>query len=387
MNKCITIVFATLSAAAFAAGGHVHSERCSHAEKERAHEPHVHSESCGGDHSGHGHDDHGEKLIAVTADEATARNAGIKTVRPRRRVTGSEISLPGRFELSPDASDTVATPVAGRLELKAKSLDKVKKGDILFTVSSPELVAKKKEIQILEKRLSVYRNLKTQNAELENALAVKKAELEARLFNCPESNGVAQIPAPKDGLVEKLLILNGTWVATGCAVIELTDPGNVRFKALVTADKASCLKDGLEAKVGEHHGTLRLGVGDESGIVPVYVLFPQSVSALSGARAVAVATTGKTGETALAVPSDSIVDIGLGKYVFVKDSRTANRFIAIAVTPGAKAGGWTDVAGLPSEHCEVVSAGAYELKLAASSSGNRSAGHFHADGTFHEGEH
>jgi hypothetical protein len=33
--------------------------------------------------------------------------------------------------------------------------------------------------------------------------------------------------------------------------------------------------------------------------------------------------------------------------------------------------------------------GAYELKLAAPSSGTtqRAAGHFHADGQFHEGEH
>ena len=380
MKTYLTIALTTIAAVAFAADDHVHSECCSHEEKKEHN--HVHAEQCN-----HDHEDHAEELIAVTADEATVKNAGIKTIHPRKRIIGSELSFPGRFELAPDASDTVATPISGRLELKAKSLDKVKKGDLLFTVSSPELVAKKKEIQILEKRLSVYRNLKTQNAELENALAVKKAELEAILFNCPESDGVAKILAPKDGLVEKLLILNGTWVSTGNAIIELTDTKNLRFKALVTADKASSLKDGLEAKVGSHTGELRLGVGDESGIVPVYILFSQAIDALSGSRDVAVTTIEKTGKTALAVPSDAIVDIGLQKYVFVKDAKTANRFIAIAVSLGTKAGGWTDVTGLPSDHCEIVSAGAYELKLAASSGGSKSAGHFHADGTFHEGEH
>ncbi len=412
MKTRFTIAFVTLAASAFSADNHAHSENCSH-EEHVHHEKHLHSDCCShgneernkptheeqcdhnkkndadshGEQCDHDHENHAGNLIVVTADEATVKNAGITTIRPRRRVIGSELSFPGRFELAPDASDTVASPVSGRLELKVKSLDMVKKGDILFTVSSPEIVSKKKEIQIIEKRLSVYRNLKTQNAELENALAVKKAELEAILFNCPESDGVAQIPAPKDGLVEKLLILNGTWVSTGNAIIELTDTKNLRFKALVSADKAACLKDGLEAKVGNLSGTLRLGIGNESGIVPVYVLFRKNIDALSGARAVAVTTIGKTGETAIAVPDSAIVEIGLQKYVFLRDAKTTNRFIATAVTAGTKSGGWTDVTGLPSDHCEIVSAGAYELKLAASASESKPAGHFHADGTFHEGEH
>ena len=144
----------------------------------------------------------------------------------------------------------------------------------------------------------------------------------------------------------------------------------------------------MSAKVGEHHGRLRIGVGDDTGIVPIYVLFDNGVHALAGERSRAECVTDDTEEPHIAVLSRCIVSVGLQPTVFVRDPHNAERFIATPVVPGASGGGWTVVEGLPSGHCEIVSEGAYELKLALPSAGDsKSAGHFHADGTFHEGEH
>lgn len=339
-------------------------------------------------HDGHeeSHDGHTDRLT-VEISEAAAKNAGIETVHPRKRAAGSEFAFTGRFELVPEAREIISSPVAGRLELKTASLAAVKKGETLFTVTSPEIVSRSKEIGILEKRLSVYREIGTPNAELENSLALKKAELDALLMGNVPENGTIGIKAPKAGLVEDILELNGTWLETGRAVVKLTDTKAVRFKGLVSAEEASRLKDSMPAKVGGATGSVRIAIGQESGLVPVYVVFENAPDAIAGARDIASVTTPGSGKTETAIPDSAIVEIDLVKHVFLRDARDKNRFIALSVTTGEKSGGWTNVTGLPEGHIEVVSKGAYQLKLAASDSGKSSAGHFHADGTFHEGDH
>ena len=144
----------------------------------------------------------------------------------------------------------------------------------------------------------------------------------------------------------------------------------------------------MSAKVDGNHGQIRIGVGDDAGLVPVYVLFGEDVDAFAGARSNAECVTDETENARVAVPSQCIVSIGLQPTVFIRDEHDANRFIAVPVTPGLSGGGWTAVEGLPEPHCEIVSDGVYELKLSLpAEGGKKTSGHFHADGVFHEGEH
>jgi hypothetical protein len=74
--------------------------------------------------------------------------------------------------------------------------------------------------------------------------------------------------------------------------------------------------------------------------------------------------------------------------VFGRDAKAGDRFLRTEVARGASDGEWVEVKGLKAG-AAVVLDGAYELKLASPASGGRqkAAGHFHADGQFHEGEH
>lgn len=358
-------------------------------------EGHVHSGECRHSH-GHGHENaqnsphvHGEcrEAKSVRVAPAVQRVIGLETVKAVKRDVSSLLLCPGRYELLPDARERVSTPVAGRLDILVRPLAKVKKGDALFTVTSPDLVARSREISVLSKRLEVYREIKTRNAALENELDVKRAARSSLLAGAEEKDGVVTVRAGVDGLVDAFLAKSGDWLGTGAAALEVVRPGSLRFKALVAAADAGGLKDGLRAQVGALSGEVRLGVGDDSGLVPVYVVFKGEVDAIAGARGEATVFTGGGGEPKTAVPSECVVSIGLQPTVFVRDAADRGRFIAVDVTPLESAGGWTAVDGLPSDGVEVVSKGAYELKLALPGGGNRGAGHFHADGTFHEGEH
>ncbi|HON47690.1 MAG TPA: hypothetical protein PLZ60_08070, partial [Kiritimatiellia bacterium] len=90
----------------------------------------------------------------------------------------------------------------------------------------------------------------------------------------------------------------------------------------------------------------------------------------------------------IALPEACVVTDGLQSIVFVHDPHDAQRLIRRGVTLGARDGGWVAVEGVAAGEAVVLD-GAYELQLAAPSSGTtrRAAGHFHADGQFHEGEH
>lgn len=349
-------------------------------------EPHDHDHAAHDhDHAGHGPAAKGVKAVAVA--EAVQKAMGLKTVRPEKRRLASTVAFTGRYELSPDARRTVATPVAGRLALLVKPLARVKAGDALFTVTSPDLAARARELAVLERRLDVYRKLGTKNAPLASELAVKKAEREALVGDAEETNGVVTVRAASDGLVEAFPSEAGAWVETGASVVRLVAPEDLRLRALVAASDAARLADGLAATVEGAPGEVRLGVGDANGLVPVYVVFPKGgAKGRAGARATATCVLDAHETPVTAVPSRCLVRIGLQPTVFVRDGHDADRFLAVDVVPGLSAGGWTAVTGLPSGgDLDVVAEGAYELKLALPSGDAKPAGHFHADGTFHEG--
>lgn len=359
---------------------HKHSEHCAkdhheheevenkHSEKEHEHTEHKHTEKC-------------DKSIKISA--AVQRVMGLKTVKAQKRDIKSTITLPGRFELLPDARESVSTPVAGRLNFAVKPLAMVKKGDILFTITAPELVARQNEIDLIEKRLLVYREIKTKNAALENELAVKKAERAALVANGEEKDGVITLRATNDALVEQFNAKNGDWLDVGESALEMTRPNLLRFKALIAAKDAAQITNSLKAKVGAHEGKVRLGVGDDSGLVPIYIVFDGEINEIAGARKDATIFLSSKESVYTAVPSKCIVDINLQPTVFVKDEHDGEKFIALPVTPLESFNGWTAIEGLAKENSEVVLDGVYELKLALGSDSKKEAGHYHADGTFH----
>lgn len=342
------------------------------------HEHHEH------EHEHHEHE-HGKSVEVAPAVQVAL---GLKTVHPELRKLNGLTVLTGRYELAPEARRSIVSPVAGRLTLNVKPFSKVAKGDVLFTVAAPDLVSQADEIALIEKRLEVYRKIKTPNAALENELAVKKAARAALIAGAEEANGIVSIRATADGVVEALPATDGAWAQVGDEVVRIVKPDSLRLKALVSAPELEKLADGLLCEADGVKGELRIGLDAESGLIPVYAIFPKGAPrGRVGARGTFRCETDAAAKESICVPRSAIVRIGLQPTVFIRDEHDEDRFLAIDVTTGETANGWTAVEGLPDDDdLEVVSAGAYELKLALASESSKPAGHFHADGTFHEGE-
>ena len=367
-------------------------------------------ENCGGGHA-HGHADHkhgdeghaasaahrhgdgceagahgGKAERAVAVPPSAAEAMGIKTVRPVRRVLSASREFYGRYELNPDARFAAVAPVAGFFKLAVKPLQRVRKGELLFTVRSPELVSTAAEIAVLEKRLEVFRQIGTRNAALENELLVLQERRKAMLLDAEEKDGVVSVRAQRDAMVEELVALDGAWLETGGEAVKLVCDDSLRFAASLPDADCSGLSDGMAVTVDGVEGKLRIGIGDAGGKIPVFVLFDRRVTAFAGKRGRAFCEMPSGERPELCLPRRCVVKLGVESAVFVADAKHKGRYVAHPVTPGASAAGLVAVKGLHSENAEVVCDGAYELRMALDS-GSAPAGHFHADGTFHTGEH
>jgi hypothetical protein len=73
-------------------------------------------------------------------------------------------------------------------------------------------------------------------------------------------------------------------------------------------------------------------------------------------------------------------------HVFRRDPKNPDRAIRLEADLGVSDGRWVAILSGVKEGDEVVTSGHYQLMLATSATAVKG-GHFHADGTFHEGEH
>lgn len=343
------------------------------------------------DHHQHSHDCDAPGVHELHISPRAQKTMGLKLVQIEKRSVESTLELPGTFVLAPDAFHAIPSTIAGRLSLKVKPLEHFEKDATLFTIESFELKALEEELKLLEARLEKYTSMNLKNAELSLELAKKKIEVE-RL-----SIGL-EVKAPHDGIVESLEVSDGAYVEVGTKILNIMNPHHLQLKVFTCPSDIARLECGMKAKCRGVEGTVLFGL-DENSLTRALIDFPEGgIEAKPGERAEATIVTGKSAAEAFAVPSKAIVLNGVEPIVFVKDededpsladaSAVASAtFLAIPVTPMISGNGWTEITGIEDDDTLVVVEGAYELKLALEAQGGKkeAAGHFHADGTFHEG--
>ena len=155
---------------------------------------------------------HGPEVeVSVSAQKLI----GIKTVRVSERQLDESIDLWGRFDLSPSARTAAVSPVQGTVSLKVRYHQEIRKGDTLFTVSSPELRARLAEIKVLEMRLEGFVKNGAKNASLAAELELRRAERAALVGSALEVDGVIAVNAISDGIVTELAVAEGGTVEKG----------------------------------------------------------------------------------------------------------------------------------------------------------------------------
>jgi hypothetical protein len=213
-----------------------------------------------------------------------------------------------------------------------------------------------------------------------------------------QSATVIEIHATIDGIVEQLAATNGSWTEEGALVISLADPTKLRFRAQGPQSDLDQLRTGLPAAIvnptvtGEraHEAiptTLEMGLNadPEERTVDLFATPTESKDwTRAGVSAFLEIVTEQTADSTLAIPMSAVVRDGLTSVIFRRDPVNPDKAIRIDADLGINDGRWIAVNSGVREGDEVVLDGVYQLLLATSGSIPKG-GHFHADGTFHEG--
>ncbi len=205
--------------------------------------------------------------------------------------------------------------------------------------------------------------------------------------------------AARAGVVTTMGASDGAWLQPGEAVVRTVDTSMLRLRARALQSDVGLLRDGLSAAIAPPAGgplalapaiaatTMLAPESDPDSRTLDVLLIPQAAAAWARpgitAEAEIVYDSSETGE--LAIPVGCVMQDGLDKIVFRRDPADPNKVIRLPTRLGVNDGRWIVIYRGVAEGDEIVLAGAYELKLTGAGKATGK-GHFHADGTYHEGD-
>jgi multidrug efflux pump subunit AcrA (membrane-fusion protein) len=208
-----------------------------------------------------------------------------------------------------------------------------------------------------------------------------------------------EVKAAAPGLVKSIDTTDGAFAEAGTLIVTTIDPTQLRFRALALQSdltrfdnqpaarivppqaEGAAINNGLAA-------TLTLGL-EADPAQRTLTLFADPEMLLPWARpgvsAFLEVSPSSNASPVLAIPRSAVVKDGITHVFFKRDPMDPNKAIRVEADLGTDDGRWIEIKSDLGPNDEVVLDGAFELKLATSSSGTaQKGGHFHADGTFHE---
>ena len=272
----------------------------------------------------------------------------------------------------------------------AETLEKEAELAARKTESDARLAAARQKLQLL---LATMSSLSGQPADVLSAVDAGGAPAWQKL-------SFIEVRASAPGIVNVLAVTNGTYVEASANLITVIAAEQVRFRARGYQSDLGRLSAGLQtnivpptddtaADLQPMTGTLALApqAFAESRTIDLIVI-PTSVAswALPGVSGYLEVTLAGTSSAELAVPMACVVRDGLKPILFRRDPRDPDKVIRMEADVGANDGRWVVINSGVAEGNEIVEDGAYQL-LVATSGTIQKGGHFHPDGTFHEGEH
>lgn len=212
-------------------------------------------------------------------------------------------------------------------------------------------------------------------------------------------DGTLEVRAITSGVVDSIAAVSGALLEPSEPLLSVVQPERIRLRATGLQADLGRLEDGLRARIvppeggslpADHvmEGTLRLDLaGDPDERTIDLIVEPGSLAPWARAGISAhVEITLPGGVEELAIPLAAVVRDGATPIIFRRDPANPDKVIRLEADVGVSDGRWIAILSGVREGDEIVVAGNYQLMLATSGSAPKG-GHFHPDGTFHEGEH
>lgn len=214
----------------------------------------------------------------------------------------------------------------------------------------------------------------------------------------PGARPALVVRALAPGRVESLSATPGGLVQESGLVMTVVQPDQLRFVARATQSDLARLREGQPTRIvpggsggiaaeAVMPGTLRIGLkaNPDERTIDLFSK-PERLSdwARDGVSAFMEVTL-EGGEEELSIPVAAVARDGGMPVIFRRDPANPDKAIRMEADLGVSDGRWVVLASGVKEGDEIVVGGNYQLMLATSGSAPKG-GHFHSDGTFHEGE-
>jgi len=268
--------------------------------------------------------------------------------------------------------------------------------------SHVQLAARKREVKAEQEAALSRRDILLEAAASLTGLPV--VELLETNAGKPRWQGIGQIEvrAQSAGVVDVLHATSGGYVDQHAPVLVTVQPDQVRFRAHALQSDLGRLASGLPATVVAPLGGSLAGTERVSGALTLaptadadrrtieLVMTPTSGVPLApwaraGVSAFLEVVVGGNGGEELAIPLACVARDGTQSIIFRRDPADPNKAIRLVADLGVDDGRWVVIQSGVAEGNEIVLDGVYQLMVATSGSITKG-GHFHPDGTFHEGE-
>jgi hypothetical protein len=213
-----------------------------------------------------------------------------------------------------------------------------------------------------------------------------------------------EVRASQKGVVASIPMSNGAWAQEHALVLDVVQPEKLRFHASGLQSDLGVLRDGLHVQIvpptptsagnaiklqNTMLGILQVGLNGDANdrTIDLYVT-PDSLAswARPGVTAQLEITIEATSTPELSIPLAAVQQDGLKPIIFRRAPDNPNEAIRMEADLGMHDGRWVAVLSGLADGDEVVLDGGFQLMLATSGSVQQG-GHFHSDGTFHEGAH
>ncbi len=311
--------------------------------------------------------------INVKISPAVENNMGVRTAKIERNKLWRKINTVGYIDFDENKITHIHLRTKGwleRLHVKSEG-ERVKKGQLLFEVYSPELVnAQEEYVQAL--RSSNNRLVKASKERL-IALGISARQTN-ELTEKRKVSQLVKVYANQDGIVSKLNVRQGMFVMPNKEVMSLAELSTIWILAEVFESQANWVKEGQAADVTLSYAPGRTWEGKVEYIYPslnaktrtlkVRLAFTNPDETLKPNMFANVTIYGGAKENIIIAPREAVIRSGENTRVILAMGK--GRFQPRDVVVGIESGDWVEIQSGLKEGDNVVTSGQFLIDSEAS---------------------
>jgi len=329
---------------------------------------------------GHHHDLH--------VESAALASLGVRLVAVERREIAREVRSYGTVVPDENGLFTLTSKFDGWLrKLNVHAVgEHVERGQVLYEIYSPELVAKEREFfQFLTRRKQILQSVgdvsQQENEYVMDLLQEWQKEREdlmrldldidtiQKLEQTKTTIEVVQVRAPRSGVLTQLNVRDGSFVSPAAPILTIADPSTVWIDVVLAAGEAELVAPGDPVSIGVPGAEPLPAKIDflnpllDTGRARARIALHRPAADLHLGALVNVSIRSSV-HSARVLPSSAVVRTGHGDFVML--SRDGGAFLPVAVHTGVESDDTIEIRGGIQEGALVASNAQFLLDPAAS---------------------